>query len=78
MEVKDFDEEVNEYLGCVIDVCSIDCLCFEYVNVFFFKFLKFDLEEKVKCFLIFLDEYKFFFFNLLLIVRLCFVIFLIV
>lgn len=61
MEVKDFDEEVNEYLGRVIDVRSIDRLRFEYVNVFFFKFLKFDLEEKVKFFLIFLDEYKYFF-----------------
>lgn len=61
MEVKDFDEEVNEYLGRVIDVRSIDRLRFEYVNVFFFKFLKFDLEEKVKFFLIFLDEYKCFF-----------------
>lgn len=48
MEVKDPDEEVNEYLGRAIDARSIDRLRSEHVNVFPLKFLKPDLEEKVK------------------------------
>lgn len=76
MEVKDPDEEVNEYLGRAIDARSIDRLRSEHVNVFPLKFLKPDLEEKVKCPLILSDEHKYSFFNLSLTVRLCFVIFL--
>lgn len=75
MEVKDPDEEVNEYLGRAIDARSIDRLRSEHVNVFPLKFLKPDLEEKVKSPLILSDEHKYSFFNLSLTVRLCFVIF---
>lgn len=63
MEVKDPDEEVNEYLGRAIDARSIDRLRSEHVNVFPLKFLKPDLEEKVKSPLILSDEHKCSFLN---------------
>lgn len=75
MEVKDPDEEVNEYLGRAIDARSIDRLRSEHVNVFPLKFLKPDLEEKVKSPLILSDEHKCSLLNFLLIVRVCLMIF---
>lgn len=62
MEVKDPDEEVNEYLGRAIDARSIDRLRSEHVNVFPLKFLKPDLEEKVKSKFLFRYTQSFFFF----------------
>ena len=47
-ELKDVDEEVNEYLGRAIDARSIDRLRSEHVKRFLLTFHKPQLEQKVR------------------------------
>ena len=60
-EVKDPEEEVNDYLGRAIDARSVDRLRAEYVKPFFLTFRKPELEKRVRiCYLPLIYEFKIF------------------